>query len=67
MTIEEYFGDWIKVIDKVEANNVMKRIVKESKIKTILPSVSNIFKAFQLCPYNDLKVVMLGQDFGNKL
>ena len=62
MTIEEYFGDWIKVIDKVEANNVMKRIVKESKIKTILPSVSNIFKAFQLCPYNDLRVVFVGQD-----
>lgn len=29
---------------------------------TVFPAIENIFKAFSLCPYNQVKVVILGQD-----
>lgn len=79
MTVEEYFGDWMKVIDRVELNNVMTKIGQEYKRKPICPTQSDVFKAFELCSLKDLKIVMLGQDpypqkevatgilFGNKV
>lgn len=59
MTLEEYFGDWIKVIDKVELNKV---IFKLKSMNNYTPSMSIIFKAFELCKYNDMKVIFLGYD-----
>ena len=66
MTVEEYFGDWMKVIDRVELNNIMAKIGQEYKRKPICPAQSDVFRAFELCPLNDLKVVMLGQDLPTK-
>ncbi len=63
MTIEEYFGDWMKVIDRTELNNVMNRLSVEYRKKPICPKQSDVFKAFKFCPFKNLKVVMLGQDF----
>lgn len=62
MTFEEYFGGWVRVIDTKELNKVVEQV---SLIKRYLlcPAYSDIFKAFNLCPYNNLKVVMIGQDF----
>lgn len=62
MTIEEYFGKWFKVIDKNELDNVLNIIGKEYRNKLICPTQNNVFKAFELCSYDDLKIVMLGQD-----
>ena len=59
MTIEEYFGDWMKVIDKQELIKVVNKLKIMSKFTPAFPLV---FKAFELCKYNDLKVVMLGLD-----
>lgn len=67
MTIEEYFEDWMRVIDRVELNKVMNRLSLEYKRKPICPNQSEVFRAFKLCPFKDLKVVILGQDFSNKL
>lgn len=67
MTLDEYFGDWMKVIDRTELNNVMAKVGQEYRRKPLCPAQSNVFRAFELCPLNDLKVVMLGQDFDNKL
>ena len=67
MTLDEYFGDWMKVIDRTELNNVMAKVGQEYRRKPLCPARSNVFRAFELCPLNDLKVVMLGQDFDNKL
>lgn len=61
MTIEEYFGDWMRVIDKVEAIKIMNWL-KTINPNTLCPTLSNIFKAFKLCPYNNLKVVCISQD-----
>ena len=62
MTLDEYFGDWMKVIDRTELNNVMAKVGQEYRRKPLCPAQSNVFRAFELCPFNDLKVVMLGQD-----
>lgn len=62
MTTEEYFGGWMKVIDKVELNHVMNMLSKEYLSKSVCPNQTDVFKAFKLCPFEDLKVVFLGQD-----
>lgn len=60
MTIQEYFGDWCKVIDIDEAQRITKRLIDSKQV--ICPRIKDIFKAFKLCPLHDLKVVILGQD-----
>ena len=59
MTMEEYFGDWMKVIDKQE---LIKVINKLNQMTNYTPPMKNIFRAFELCKYNDLKVLFLGFD-----
>lgn len=61
MKAEEYFGDWIDVIDKQELRKVVTWINKTNSA-TLCPSPKNIFRAFRACPYEDCKVVFLGQD-----
>lgn len=60
MTIEEYFGDWCKVIDLQEADRILKKLSQSRQI--ICPQIKNIFRAFHLCPLSNLKVIILGQD-----
>lgn len=62
MSIEDYFKDWMKVIDKTELIKVTDQIQAIAKLKPVCPSMMNIFKAFEVCPYKELKIVMLGQD-----
>lgn len=59
MTIEEYFGDWMKVIDKQELIKVVNRL---SQMSNYTPSMKNVFKAFEICSYHDLKIIMIGLD-----
>lgn len=61
MTLEEYFGGWTKVIDKAELDRVVTKVNSLPRA-TLCPEYHNIFRAFHLCPYEDLKVVMIGQD-----
>ena len=61
MTAEEYFGDWMRVIDKDELIKVMRWIQTLDDFN-ICPSKKNIFKAFKLCPYKELRVVCIGMD-----
>lgn len=60
MTIQEYFGDWCKVIDTMEADRMLKKLAGLKQV--ICPKVKDIFKAFTLCSLHDLKVVIIGQD-----
>ena len=60
MTIQEYFGDWSKVIDLEEADKIMKRLLSSKKM--ICPLPKDVFKAFILCPLHNLKAVVIGQD-----
>lgn len=61
MTPQEYFGDWAKVIDFNELNVVLGKL-KDINPEYLCPHPSNVFRAFKLCPYKELKVVFLGQD-----
>lgn len=79
MTKEEYFGDWLRVIDLKELSKVVEIMNALYDKQSIMPAYSDIFKAFHLCPFNQLKVVFIGQDpypqrnvatgilFGNKV
>lgn len=60
MTIQEYFGDWSKVLDLTEANGIMKKL--SASHHEICPQLQDIFKAFRLCPLNNLRLVILAQD-----
>lgn len=62
MGIEEYFKDWLKVIDRKELIKVMNTLSVEYKRKPICPDQTDVFRAFKLCPLHDLKIIMLGQD-----
>lgn len=61
MTAEEYFGDWMNVIDKDELRRIMLWL-KNVNPASICPTIKNIFKAFRMCPYKECKVVFMSQD-----
>ena len=62
MTLEEYFGDWVKVIDRTLLTKTVNRVNCLYATKRVMPDYSDIFKAFTLTSLHDLKVVFLGQD-----
>lgn len=61
MTIEEYFEDWMRVIDKPEAMKIMGWL-KRVNPNTLCPALPNVFRAFKLCSLKDCRVVMIGMD-----
>lgn len=61
MTIEEYFGEWAKVIDKKELVKILKWIQTIDR-GNLCPIPKNIFKVFRLCPFKECKVILIGQD-----
>ena len=61
MTIDEYFGDWMKVLDRKETVKIINWL-KTTDSSTLCPSIKNVFKAFKLCSYNECKVIFIGQD-----
>ena len=61
MTIDEYFGDWMKVLDRNETMKIMGWLRTVNK-ETLCPNIKDVFKAFKLCPYNKCRIVFIGQD-----
>lgn len=61
MTAKEYFGDWMKVIDRKELFRIIQWL-KTTNPDNLCPHPHNVFKAFRLCSYSDCKVVILGMD-----
>lgn len=62
MTFSEYFGKWANVLDFRELSFIMEELKNLYRCRCVSPSLKDIFKAFELCPYDSLKVVMIGQD-----
>lgn len=60
MTIEEYFGDWSKVINLKEVKRLLSRL--SSCKNNLCPKIKDVFKAFTLCSLDSLRVVIIGQD-----
>ena len=61
MTIDEYFGDWMKVLDRNETMKIMGWLRTVNK-ETLCPNIKDVFKAFKLCPYNKCRVIFVGKD-----
>jgi uracil-DNA glycosylase len=59
-------GDWYQEFpsfwESPGTNNIVKAISSEYQRYKIYPEPSNIFKAFELCQYKDLKAVIIGMD-----
>ena len=62
MSIEEYFGNWLRVIDKQELYSVVNKINMLYKTQQCEPAYKNIFKVFNITPYNRLCMIWLLQD-----
>lgn len=62
MSLNEYFGDWMKVLPKDELPNVIHYVNYNYSHGPCTPEYKNIFKAFELCSFGECRVVMLGQD-----
>lgn len=60
MTIQQYFGDWSKIVNLTDANAILKRLITSRQI--ICPSIKDIFKSFTLCPLHSLRVVIIAHD-----
>lgn len=57
MTIQEYFNGWCQVVDLDNADLIMHKLSRE---KELCPLLNNVFKAFRICPFEDLRVVVIG-------
>lgn len=57
---------WLNILskefEKEYFENLVKFVKQEYSTKTIYPEGKNIFRAFELCPFENIKVVILGQD-----
>lgn len=57
---------WEKVIGEEFKKNYFEKLTqfvkKEYLSNTVYPEGKNIFRAFELCPFEDVKVVIIGQD-----
>ena len=63
MKIDETWKEVLKEeFEKDYFVNLTSFVRQEYKGKTIYPKASNIFNAFNLCPFDKIKVVILGQD-----
>lgn len=61
MTPKEFFKDWCNIIDFNELQVVLGKL-NTLNPELLCPHPNYVFKAFSLCPYENLKVVFLGQD-----
>ena len=59
-------NDWNEILksefDKTYFKSLMRFIDTEYKSKTIFPKKEDIFNAFNLCSFDNTKVIILGQD-----
>ena len=59
---KEYFKEWSKVIDFTILEEIIKKLDILYNHNLITPSKDKVFKCFTECSYNDLKVIIIGQD-----
>lgn len=68
MTLEEHFGSWYELLSEYLLSDEFKSLGtlinqrRNSFNVNVYPSKDDVFKAFRLCDYNKLKVVILSQD-----
>lgn len=60
MRIDKFFKGWSKVIDLKCTEQTVKKLVPETD--SLCPSMRDVFKAFQCCDYDSLRVVIIGKE-----
>ena len=59
-------ADWYDVLEKEFSKKYFKNLIsfirKEEETHTVYPSSNKRFEALNLTPFNDLKIVIIGQD-----
>lgn len=66
MTANEYFGDWIDVIDKEELRKVVTWVNKVNSAD-LCPSPKNIFRAFRACSFKVVKEAAINYEIPHNL
>lgn len=57
------WGDFFKLEqDKYYYKELIKKVDKAYKSKVVYPSKENLFRAYELTPFSEVKVVIVGQD-----
>lgn len=60
MTFEEYFSDWVEVVDKEETMKVLRKL--QPMKDRICPDWPLIFHSFKECSFKDCNVCIIAQD-----
>ena len=58
----EGLKDWNKIVIAEHLIPIFSTLQKRARNTIICPRRQLVFRAFEVCPYDKLKVVMLGQD-----
>lgn len=62
MTYCKYFNGWSNLIDEGLLNRIVSIVYKLYQSSKVYPEYKSIFKAFNLCNYANVSVVILGYD-----
>jgi uracil-DNA glycosylase len=66
MTQSKLSGTWLKILKdeiyKTYFQNLMKLVDEERRRCSVFPNRALVFDAFRLTPFEDVKVVLMGQD-----
>lgn len=58
--------DWFDIIKEERSKEYFRKIITfvqfDARVNVIYPAHKDLFNAFHLCPYDNVKVVILGQD-----
>lgn len=57
MTIQQYFNQWTRVVDTDLAEKCIRKVINTKQ--DFFPHPQDVFKAFRICPYNNLRTVIL--------
>lgn len=59
---ESWYRVLFNFLDSPEMENIRKIVLKRRELVNVLPSSDIMFSAFRLTPFNEVRVVILGQD-----
>ena len=66
MNVQEQVGDWYSILGPMFKSDYFKQLIKQHRknvtTSKVYPERGKTFRAFELCPLNSVKVVILGQD-----
>lgn len=62
MDLKPILGDWERIANTNSLYNTLKILGALYKSGNITPKQSEVFRAFRMCPYNNLSIVIIGQD-----